>query len=503
MDNHPSASRPDVIRVSAQIIQASAIPSPKLSDYADCLYTAEVKILEIRSDLRVPREIVLVLPAFTKRTFTSEAAFKEGQVIDAEIIPHEKAGERLKTMQRSDTLTRFDLQVYDSLSAKVSTRAPESFVARPDSYFQGVAENTGIKKTPPAAAPVRYPWSAKAALDRQAVIARDKATILKAYADNGSDWVKWYESRYDLYEDIDAQILASNSGELLKGRLQCGRFVHGKYRLLCEAGEAGEQGPLKMLSSLNAQLRARGIDLIVVPFPAKEDVHAEVFSSKASADGWFQPYRQKFFLQLLEADIEVIDLIQPLRAARNRFPFVFYDEIDQHPADGGIQVAAEEVARRLARYDLNESAPDLKLQLKPVKVEKTSDRGTASYPATQVASEDGTSLEVPLNSGSPVIIMGDSYTRIPHQYLPGGNGCAIPMHLAHRLGVLPDHLVRMGSSAQAMHLLAREGGNYLANRRVLVFIFANNRLFGTVARNVQHKDDDWNMLELPPLRLDK
>ena len=493
------ATSPDSILVSLQLVETSPVPDPAKSDYADCLYAAEAKVLEVRSHASVDPAIILMLPAFTKRTLCPEASFKTGQVIDVEIIPQGKANERLRTMQRSDSLTRFDLALYHVLSAQPSERKAESFASRTNDH--SVSDAKGGKSDQPV--PVKYPSSPKAAREREAAMARDKATIQKALKDNGGDWEQWYNHLHEFYYDLRNQVDASPEDCLLKGQHYFKQLVYRKYKILCQETEGGDPGPLKMLASLNAQLRARGIDLIVVPFPTKEDVNADIFSSKAPADGWFQPYRQKFLLQLMEADIEVIDLIQPLRAARDRFPFVFYDEDDQHPADGAIQVTAEEIAKRLERYDLLDGVQPLNLQLKAAEVEKTSKRGTFKYPATRVVTADGKPLTVPENAGSPVIIMGDSYTRIPHEYLPGGDGCALPMHLSHRFGRMPDQLVRMGGSSQAMRLLAREGGDYLAQRRVLIFVFAHTRLFGNVAKNIRHSEDEWDMVSLPPLSLDK
>ena len=63
-------------QATIQILRRSPTPDPKRSDYADCLYTAEAKVLEITSGARLPREIILDLPCFSKRTLEPEAAFR-------------------------------------------------------------------------------------------------------------------------------------------------------------------------------------------------------------------------------------------------------------------------------------------------------------------------------------------------------------------------------------------------------------------------------------------
>ncbi len=484
-----------VIKVVAQIVHKSPIPDPKASDYPDCLYTAEVKVLEIHSDLRAPRELILALPAFTKRALNPEAAFTEGEIIEADIISNENAGKALKTQQRSDSQERFDLQVFYALTARPSEKKTSDLPPLPDSYFDAP------KKAQGTTAPVRYPWSEKAAIERKAAIEKDKSVILDALKNNGGNWDAWDSKLRPFYKDLAAQAKAAPGNVLIQGPFHFARIRYTHYSKLCQAAKAGEPGPLKMLSSLNQQLRARGIDLIVVPFPNKEDVHADVFSKIAPADGWFTPNRQQFLLQLLEADIEAVDLTKPLQAARSRFPFIFYPQEDHHPADGALQVAAEEIAKRLERYEFTKQpgSNPLKLDLEPFMFDKEDDGITVKFPATRVVNADThLPLEIPDNTGSPIVIMGDSFTLVPLAYSSAAAGAALPMQVAYHSGVLPNYLSSKGSSDKAMHLLAREGGDYLAHRAVLIFAFAPNRLFG---QDSGHDGESWNLVDLPPLPL--
>ncbi len=494
--SHCEAQYPQaIVKVVAQIVHKSPIPDPSKSDYPDCLYTAEAKVLEIQSDHRSPRELILALPAFTKRKLDPEAAFSEGHLIEAEIISQENADKALKTQQRSDTQERFDLQVFYSITARPSEKKVENMPPVPDSYFEGPKK---IKATGP---PARYPWSEKAAIDRKAAIEKDKETIKQALSQNGGKWDAWDTKLRPFYKDLSSQVKSSPGQVLIQGPFHFARIRYTHYSKLCEAAQAGKPGPLMMLSSLNRQLRARGIDLIVVPFPNKEDIHADVFSKLAPADGWFTPHRQQFLLKLLEADIETIDLTKPLQAARSRFPFIFYPQEDHHPADGGLQVAAEEIAKRLERYEFSKQPgfKPLNLSLEPFIFDKEDDGITVKFPATRVVNVDNHSpLEIPDNTGSPVVIMGDSFTLVPLSYSPAAAGAALPMHVAYRSGILPNYLSSKGSSDKAMHLLAREGGDYLAHRAVLIFAFAPNRLFG---QDSGHDSESWNLVDLPPLPL--
>ena len=80
---------------------------------------------------------------------------------------------------------------------------------------------------------------------------------------------------------------------------------------------------------------------------------------------------------------------------------------------------------------------------------------------------------------SPLVLMGDSMTITP--IVPDAPQNLVA-HLTHACKLKPDLLTSLGSSAQAGRLLAREGGDFLANRLVLVFTFAPSRLFGSMSR---------------------
>ena len=494
----PATEPASPVHVFAQIVRKSPVPDPKHSDYADCLYTAEVKVLQIDSQRRAPRELVLMLPAFFKRTLQPEAGFKVGAVIEADILPNAEADEARRRMQRADDLERMELELYQTVRAHTSADRAESFFTRPDNYFAVTAPADAAKEPQ---AKLKYPWSEKTASERKAAIERDKHLIHDALASHGGDWEGWRRGLEPFCDSLNDPARAMPDKLLRKGRYSFSLLRKEAYYDLCMLAETDAPGPVRMLKSLNQQLRARGIDLIVVPFPSKEDVHADVFSDKAPADGWFLPCREKLMLQLLEADIEVIELIQPLRQARDRFPWMFYDNRDQHPADGAIQVAAEEIANRLARYELKpKDGKPLKLKLRAAEIERADEGPNARYPTTQVLTEDDRPLVIPENSGSPVVIMGDSYTMMPTSDLPGGPGAAIPMHIAHRIGIVPNQLSSMGSSDKVMKLLAREGGNYLANRCAVVFVFSPQRMMG----NDSGRDgNSWNLTNLPPLMIGK
>ena len=80
---------------------------------------------------------------------------------------------------------------------------------------------------------------------------------------------------------------------------------------------------------------------------------------------------------------------------------------------------------------------------------------------------------------------------------PMHQSAAVPMHLARLIGEVPNQLSSLGSSDQAMHLLAREGSEFLVNRCALVFVFAPTKLDGDSGPPTARRP--WNWVDLPPI----
>lgn len=103
-------------------------------------------------------------------------------------------------------------------------------------------------------------------------------------------------------------------------------------------------------------LRRRGIDLIFVPVPKMTEVYVEHFLDPCPADGVIAPHVRHTLLELLEADIEVVDGLRLFRQVRQPDPEYLYNTADTHWAPRGMRVMAREVADRIARYDFGAKA---------------------------------------------------------------------------------------------------------------------------------------------------
>lgn len=490
------ATDPSRIAVAAQLVGKTRAPNPDTSPYVDCLMVYEFRVLENESDVRIPQHILAAVPAFLNRVLQPAVDFTLGQVCRLELPRDVKNKGDLGTLQLVDQIENLDLPLYYTRHIALDGREAADFPERPESYFTGTS---AAIPAPARHVEVKYPWSERAATERKAAMQADLQTIQTLLAANGGTWEAWDEKLAPFHDDLRTKMEASPEG-ITKGPHFFRSLRNKEYR---DVTADPTRGPVRMITTLHEELLERGIDLLVVPYPAKEMVNAHHFSDQAPKDGIYSPWRLKFTHELLQRGVEVLDLTQALQENKAGHEWLFYDAADLHPATGGIQIAAEEIAKRLARYDFSarKEWPGLKYKTVPSSMLARQNtllgetRPGASYPVLQVVGQDGSLVPVEEQMPSPVIVMGDSFTLVPGPTVPSAS---IPAHLARHLGEVPAQLVSLGSSEKAMRMLAREGGAYLAGRAVIVFIFSPSRLLGAISST---GDGGWDLYHLPPLIL--
>ncbi len=94
----------------------------------------------------------------------------------------------------------------------------------------------------------------------------------------------------------------------------------------------------------------RDIDVIFLPFPPTPHVYGHDLVEGISADQEYTPGWTKMMLQMLEADLEVIDPLTEWRKA-SKDKMVIKWPNDFHTASGGRMIAGDLLAERLQRYD--------------------------------------------------------------------------------------------------------------------------------------------------------
>lgn len=487
----PQAPRSGTSLVLGRIVAVSSIPDPELSEYRDCVFTSKVHVLRSAGGDDSEQDMIVAMWAFRNRRLEPPASLEPGTDVLMTLQPFEAASEEIRTTQRADDNTEYDLAMYWALDV-----TPVSFDASLLSHHeekQAKADSAGLAPEAGTAPESESTTPEREQSARAAAIKKDLESIAGALEANGGDWKSWHERLAPMRKDL------ARRGRENGGFLQKGKYYYGYLGALAKGADRIEKWPnhaLQTLVRLNTELRERGIDLVVVPIPRKEEINAEIFSDLVPPDGITMPYKLMFFDALLKADVEVVNLSPLFRREGRSYPFLFYDCNDAHPADGAIELAARATARRLARYDFSSGAQSMRqaftsrtIQFKMPSTRKIFPANSV-YPATLVLGPGG----APVASSdfrSSVLVIGDSFIGVPTAY--GVRSADFLAHLAKETGFVPTRFEVGGGAPQIMHHLARKGRTFLQGRRVCVLVFSIGYLF----LNEVDTKSTWAEIDLP------
>ncbi len=240
----------------------------------------------------------------------------------------------------------------------------------------------------------------------------------------------------------------------------------------------------RTLVPLHAELASRGVDLIFIPIPQKEEVYPRSLSERAPTTVPLYPQRYRYMEALLAAGVEVIDLLPAFQAARTDGERPFYPTSDLHWSDRAMGIATTVLAERLRRYELSTpGAPNpytaqpyhldaegpLVKYFVPPKEQHRYDRLVED--GVQVFLADGTPYEYNAIADAPILLLGDSFMMRARS---GGSWAA---RLAYETGVPVTGFMQNQKGAQSVaRILARKGTDFYANRRVIVLYVVGGML---------------------------
>jgi len=268
-------------------------------------------------------------------------------------------------------------------------------------------------------------------------------------------------------------------------------FQGGALRALTPADlNAAAKGapPVDAIVHLDRQLKARGIDLIVVPIPSKLAVYPDYLSDKAPGDRGVAVPVLRLMRDLAARDVEVIDLYTPFaehRAAHEREgtgKADLYYQKDSHWLNRGAVLAAEAVAERLGRYDFAQAAEARK-----------------RFAARPAARDDGNKADDDLRhildtetgehyqdiDDAPVVITGDSFSM----YNLGTAHLAAQVAYELQQPVTALYGTGMGANMPVRLAELARDRDYLDGRRVIVWTL--------VDRFFDPRKPSWRAVDLP------
>jgi SGNH hydrolase-like domain, acetyltransferase AlgX len=266
--------------------------------------------------------------------------------------------------------------------------------------------------------------------------------------------------------------------------LSLGRFWGDDAPKVSRSHKPELADPIPAIVDFQKQLKARGIDLLVVPVPPKAAIYPEKIlpGFKVGTDD-AAPVLHRFYEELCAAGIEVLDLMPALVQNRDDKRGGVFCKTDSHWSGFGCTLAAQAIAEGI-RGKLTAPSPrkDYVAEWKEARINGDlvglltpgSPKLEPEKIAVRSVSEKGTGAAVSPDANSPVLLLGDSHTLVFHDFLAERAG--LVDQLAQELGFPPDLIGTLGSGATPVRLgLYRhslKNPDYLAKKKIVVWCFA-------------------------------
>ena len=291
-------------------------------------------------------------------------------------------------------------------------------------------------------------------------------------------------------EKTKAAAVAGSDGWLFFGGelrlLSLGQFWGDAATKVSRAHKPDLADPLPAILDFDQQLKARGIELLVVPVPPKAAIYPEKIVPGVDVRTTNPaPTLHRFYDKLRVAGVDVLDLSALFLQNRENPRGPVFCKTDSHWSGIGCVLASEAIAEKVrAKIPKPGTAKDYIAEWKEAEREGdlaglVAGSGRKLPPekiAVQSVSEKGTGAAVQEDPNSPVLLLGDSHTLIYHDrdFLPVRAG--LVDQLAFQLGFPPDLIGTSGSGATPVRInlyrhSAKDAG-YLAKKKVIVWCFA-------------------------------
>jgi len=474
------------------VIEAiSALPEDAAAlDYDHCTAVWRVRVVKQYQGRPLPEKILAAVQVIANRKLMDTALLAPGAHLEVELRTPDATPEQRISMKRIDDLMDFSLPLLHAMNA-----VPRS-----------LSKNTDDEEwRAPLEAWMGEPLSNKVDLrsensrsEREQQMRRDQNRIAERLRAAGGDWNQWEKTAQKRFTAVQRRVAKADEPFIESQGASFRRLGIQEFGRLADEGPRSE--PFRVLQSLREELDQRGIDLIVVPFPSREQVQGDRFlaGGPLPADAVLNPARLRFQDSLLAAGIEVVDLVPDLRKAETDDRTSFYAHGDAHPTDQGVRISAAVLADRLLRYGFEKDGHELSMEEvrfhMPERYQKRYPRLRSSdqFTATQIRYPWGKPV-LGHRKGSPVLICGDSFSRTP--LLFDVEGAAISAQLAVLIGFTPASNSIHGSVAQLMKNLAREKPDFFLDPAVLVLLFQEERLL----EKFYPPSDSQNRWEYAPL----
>jgi len=261
--------------------------------------------------------------------------------------------------------------------------------------------------------------------------------------------------------------------------LSVGTFWGEAAKAVSMATSPDHADPLPPILDFRDQLKKAGIDLLIVPVPAKAAIYPEEIDpgTMNSESSRLDASDAEFLGVLKKNDVNVLDLAPPFIQYRKDHPDKpLYTKEDTHWSGIGIDVAADLVAAQIRKEAWYVGVPQTKFTTSTAPINLTGDLaagvtpppGPESVILTSVKDDKGASVQS--SRQSPLVLLGDSHSLI---YSIGGEmlttGSGFPENLAAKIGFAPDVVAVKGSGATGARVNLMRRADNMAGKKMVIW----------------------------------
>jgi alginate O-acetyltransferase complex protein AlgJ len=300
----------------------------------------------------------------------------------------------------------------------------------------------------------------------------------------GGDFTALCREKADVAEKASAMSVRGREGWLFLAaelrHLAAGEFWGPAATKVSRATRPEHADPLPAILDFHAQMRKSGIELLVVPVPAKAAIYADKLDASLSPRPRLDGVQQRFFKELAGAGVEVLDLSEEFLDQCDQ---PMYCKTDSHWSGRACELAAKRIAKRIEGRRWLKDVPriEVKTETREKAFEGDLVRGLeGDAPAREslplrLVTAGGEPVEP--SRASPILLLGDSHCLVFHageDMLASAAG--LPDQLAAELGFAVDLVAVRGSGATPARVnllrLARADAGYLDKKKLVIWCFS-------------------------------
>ncbi|HNX50092.1 MAG TPA: hypothetical protein PKL08_08015, partial [Thermoanaerobaculaceae bacterium] len=449
------------IAVTGTVRQIGQVPQPGSVPYKDCVLAIHLDTVRtLDPAAKIGNEVVVFTWGMRDNKLEPVSGYRVGQHVVLNLVPWKEAESHYGSVNRVelDDERLFLLSSYWADSIAISASA-------------GSSTSPGSRTQASTAVPDRGSES-PATSDMAGAFARDlaaRATELRAAKQNtlkGKDGWLFY-------------------GPELRS-LGAGRFWGADAAKVSHSVNPKNANPLPAILDFAAQLKAAGIELIMVPVPAKAVIYPDKVSGVVSVAPGQAPPRldrtlQEFYAILRGAGVTVLDLTDEMLAHRDGPDGAIFCRQDTHWSPRAVRFVAQHIKAALLSRPWLASIPKQRYVIREQSIPIKGDLwGFLDDPSLSrevlkvfvVSGPDGSPVESWRES--PVVLLGDSHNLI---FNAGGDmqatAAGLPDQLAAELGFPVDLVSIRGSGATPARISLMRRQDSLAGKKLVIWCFTS------------------------------